>query len=268
MTRLVFLGTAGSSAVASRQLRSSGGIIFQIDDLQFHLDPGPGALHKAKEYGVNLQHTTAVLVSHHHLNHCNDLNMVIEAMAHGGLDRRGVILASKSVVQEGEHGFPVLTKYHQSLVERVIPLEKKHKVGVELIEINAFGAEHTDSSALGFKFFCPKLTISYTGDTALTDQLLEDLAGSDVLILNVPYPGNKGTGLNLDTFSTIKIISQVRPKMAVMTHFGLEMLKADPVNEAREVQRITGVQTIAATDGLSISLDGSTFMRPNVRGFS
>ena len=93
MARIIFLGTAGSSAVVSRQLRSSGGIIIQVGDLQLHIDP-TGALTKAKEYGINLHHTTAVLVSHHHINHCNDLNAVIDAMTHGGLEHRGIILAA------------------------------------------------------------------------------------------------------------------------------------------------------------------------------
>ena len=72
MARIIFLGTAGSSAVASKQLRSSGGIILQVEDLQFHIDPGPGSLAKAKQFGVNLHNNTAVLVSHAHMNHCND----------------------------------------------------------------------------------------------------------------------------------------------------------------------------------------------------
>ena len=266
--RLIFLGTGSGSAVISKQLRGSGGIILQIEDFQFHIDPGPGALAKAKEYGIALQHNTAVLVSHHHVNHCNDLNIVIDAMSHGGLEPHGIILGSKSVLQGTDGIPPYLTQYHQRLVEKIIPLEKKHKVGLELIEINALPAEHTDPTALGFKFFCPKFTISYSGDTALTPQLLEDLAGSDILILNVPYPGNKAAGLNLDTLSAIKIVTHVRPKVTILTHFGIEMIKADPLNEAREVQRITGVQTVAAQDGLSISLDGSTFLRPNVKGFN
>ena len=63
MANIIFLGTAGSSAVVSKQLRASGGIILQVEDLQFHLDPGPGALTKAKEYGIDLQHNTAILIS-------------------------------------------------------------------------------------------------------------------------------------------------------------------------------------------------------------
>ncbi len=267
MARIIFLGTAGSSAVVSRQLRSSGGIILQVEDLQFHLDPGPGALNKAKEYGVNVQNTTAILVSHNHINHCNDLNVLIEAMTHGGIEHRGIILGSKSIFQTADDCHPFLTKHHQTLVEKIIPLEKNHKVGVELIEINALSAEHTDGQAIGFKFFCPRFTLSYTGDTKLTPKLIEELTGSDVLILNVPYPGDKGTGMNLDTTAAIQIISTVRPKLAILTHFGLEMLKTDPLQEAREVQRITGVQTIAALDGLTITPEGYGQNRCPVKGY-
>ena len=267
MARIIFLGTGGGSGVISRQLRGSGGIILQVEDLQFHIDPGPGALNRAHEFGINLHHTTAILVSHSHINHCNDLNVVINAMTHAGIEHRGVVLGSKSALQDFDENKSFLTRHHRNLVEKIIPLEKDHKVGIELIEINALSVEHTDPYALGFKFFCPKFTLSYTGDTKVTDKLLDELAGTDILVLNVPYPENKARGMNLDTESAIKIVSHVRPKLAVLTHFGLEMLKADPIQEAREVQRITGVQTIAAKDGLAISPEGYGQYKSPVKGF-
>ena len=267
MAQIIFLGTAGSSAVVSKQLRSSGGIILQLGDLQFHIDPGPGSLRKAKEFGVNLHNNTAVFVSHNHMNHCNDLNVVIDAMTHGGLEHRGVIAASKSVLTSIEGGHPFLTKYHQSLVEKIIPLDKTHKLGIDLVEINALPVSHTDKTAVGFKFFCPKFTLSYTGDTAMTPQLIDGLMGSDILILNVPYPGDKGSGKNLDSNSAIQIISKVQPRLAVITHFGLEMLKADPLHEAREIQKVTGIQTIAACDGLIINPEGYGEYKGPVRGY-
>ena len=86
MSSIIFLGTSGGNAV-SKQIQSAGGIILQVEDLQFHLDPGPGALSKAKEYGINLNRNTAVLVSHNHVNHCSELNPVIDAMTYCGLDQ-------------------------------------------------------------------------------------------------------------------------------------------------------------------------------------
>ncbi len=63
---------------------------------------------------------TAVLVSHNHLNHCNDLNAVVDAMTHSGIEHRGIVLASKSVLHSSEKHHPFLTKYHQNLVEKII----------------------------------------------------------------------------------------------------------------------------------------------------
>ena len=47
--KIIFLGTGGDSIVVGKQLRASGGIILQIDDNQFHIDPGPGALVRARQ---------------------------------------------------------------------------------------------------------------------------------------------------------------------------------------------------------------------------
>ncbi len=267
MAQLIFLGTAGSSAVVSRQWRSSGGIIIRKDDLQIHLDPGPGTLNKAKEYGINVHHTTAALVTKNSVNHCNDINAVVDAMTHGGIEHRGIILGCKTALQPSDGSSPFLTETSRSMVEKIIPLEKNHKIGIEVIEIHALPSESDEENSIGFKFFFPKFTLSYTGDTTITDDLLEELMGSDILVLNVPYPGNKAQGQNLDTETAIKIVSHVRPRLVIITHFGQDMLKADPIQEAREIQRITGVQTIAAQDGLVVSPGSYGKYKSPVKGF-
>ncbi len=269
MTQIVFLGTAGSTGVVNRQLRSAGGFVLKVGDLQFHVDPGPGTMNKAQEYGVNVHHNTAVLVSNNNIMNCNDLNIVVDAMTHSGLEQRGIVLGSKSVLQQTEHNHPFLTQHHRQFLEKVIPLEKDHKVGVDIVEINALPASyHHDETAVGFKFYCPKFTLSYAGDTAVTDELLQSLVGTDVLVLKVPYPGDKGKGKELDSEGAIKIISHVRPRLAILTHFSLDMLRADPLHQAREIQRITGVQTIAAQEGLMISPEGYGKYRSPIKGYS
>ena len=267
MSKIIFLGTAGDSTVVSRQLRASGGIVLQLEGVQFHIDPGPGALVRAKEYGVNPHQTTAVLVSHHHINHCSDLNAMVEAMTHGGIEHRGLVLASKSVLSPQEDIFPILTKHHQALVEKIIPVEKNHKVGIEFVEIHTLAADHTDPTAVGFKFFCPRFTVSYTGDTAYSDLLVEQLQGTDILILNVPYPGSTGKNKHLDVEAATRIILGVHPHIAILTHFGWEMLKNDPLAISRDVQRLTGIPTIAATDGFSLSPENYRFPRSPVLGY-
>src|SRR3989344_5577259 len=118
MDRIVFLGTAGDSSVTSKQLRASGGIIIQIDDLQFHIDPGPGSLVRAKEFSINPRATSAILVTHNHLNHANDVNAIIDAMTLGGFDRKGVLIANQSTINGDKMYPPALSAFHQSCIER------------------------------------------------------------------------------------------------------------------------------------------------------
>jgi ribonuclease BN (tRNA processing enzyme) len=52
----------------------------------------------------------------------------------------------------------------------------------------------------------------------------------------------------------IKIIEEAEPEMAVLTHFGMKMIFKGPASEARFVQQKTGVPTIAAMDGMRLSI--------------
>lgn len=264
MSRIIFLGTAGTATVATKQLRASGGIIFQLEELQFHLNPGPGTVVKARETGLNLHHTTAILVTDNNILHNNDLNIAIDAMTHNGIEHRGLVVAPSSVLQGKS---PVLREQYQSFVEKIIAIEPDHKIGIELVEINALQVSQQDPTAVGYKFFCPQFTFAYTGNTSVTPKLLEELKGTDILVLNVPLPGKKSGEHILNTEEAIKIVSHVRPRLTILTGFGMEMLKADPLAEAREVQRITGVQTIAARDGLSLAPSGFREYKSPVKGF-
>lgn len=267
MAKIIFLGTAGSTSVSSKGLRSSAGIIIQHSGIQMHLDPGSGVATMAKNLGVNLHNTNVVLVSHNHINHCNDLNYVIDAMTHCGIEKRGLVLASKSVLQNTENSHPYITRYHQTLVDKIIALEPQHKIGVDLVEINTIPVEHTDKYAVGFKIYFPGFILGYSGDTKYSDKLVESLLGCDVLILNVPFPGKSGKGLNLDSDSAEKIISLVQPRLAVLTHFGLDMLRADPLEEARKIQRNTNVTTLAVKDGAVITPSDYKEYKSPIKGY-
>jgi len=253
MSKIIFLGTGGDKSVIGRQIRASGGIIIQAEGLQFHLDPGPGSLVKAKEFGINLRANTAILASHNHLGHINDLNVVIDAMTLSGLDKRGVLIANHTVISGHDNVFPALTNYHKNCLERTIPLKSGQKVGIEDIEIHATPAKHTDPHTIGFKIVTPRFILGYTSDTAYFKELAEAFTNVDILITNTVLPGDQKSDSQLNKESTVKLIEKVKPRLAIIQHFGFDMLKIDPLIEARDIQRITGVQTIAAKDGLIIT---------------
>jgi ribonuclease BN (tRNA processing enzyme) len=250
---IIFLGTAGGQFAVNRQIRASGGIIIRLKNIQFHLDPGPGALVRAREYGVSLRANNILLASHSNLDHCNDLNAVISAMTHDGLDKNGILIGSKSVMTGGEGERPFITRKHRKYLDKFLSLEAGNtvKFGKD-IELQTLKTKNKDVNSIGFKIKSDKISIGYTGDTSFFPELIDELKGSDILILNNLEPFGYRSDDHLSSDDSVRLISAIRPRLAIITHFGQKILEENPIYQARDIQRRTNVQTIAARDGLVI----------------
>lgn len=249
---ILFLGTAGDSIVTGKQLRSSGGIILRIGDNLFHIDPGPGAVVRAKQYDVNPREITSIFVSHNHLNHAGGANEMLSAMTYSGIDRHGVLVADEESIHGSPDNQSLISKYHKGLAERFIALKPETKIGINEVNIVSTHAKHTPTS-IGFKFYTDKFTLSYTSDTEYCKELVEDHKDSDVIIINCKYsPGTSQKGhMNVDDI--VKFLEKTKPKLAILTHFGVKMIESDPLYQAREIQKQTESQVISAQDGLQVN---------------
>jgi len=65
----------------------------------------------------------------------------------------------------------------------------------------------------------------------------------------------------MTTDDAIKIVEETRPEQALLTHLGMKMLAAGPEREATLIQERTGVPTVAARDGMRITLRDSIVVR-------
>lgn len=252
---LIFLGTGGDSFTIGRQTHGSGGFIIFNDEVKLHIDPGPGTLNRIKAAGLSPRDTTAILCTHKHIGHCNDLNAYIDAMTHNGLDKKGVVLGSLSVINGTETEHAYLTEFHKSCVEKAIVLTPGSKVGVEDFEVIATNTVHADQTGVGLIIQTPDATIGYTSDTQYSNDIAKQYEGCDIMILNVLYPfgTSKDDAVNgLCADGAAKMLQKVKPKLAIITHFGIKMVKSDIISIAREIQRLTGVQTIAAKEGMML----------------
>ncbi|MEM4247120.1 MAG: MBL fold metallo-hydrolase [Candidatus Woesearchaeota archaeon] len=255
-SQLVFLGTAGNLGVVSKQSRTSGGFIIKTGELQLHIDPGPGALTNAALCGINVRAHTAILISHAHLNHCNDLNALINTMTLNGLDSHGVLVAPESIINGTEHIKPVLHTHFANQLEKIIVAQPNKKIGIESIEVHPLAAKHSDLHSLGFKIFTPEFVLAYTGDTNYNPEIAKQYAGADIIVVNCQHPG-KTKESGLCTADVTRLLKKAMPKLCILTHFSQRMLDANPLYEAREIQRQSGVQVIAAEDGMT--LDPSSY---------
>src|SRR4029077_16462912 len=87
--KLTFMGTAGARFMVAKQLAASGGLYVEEGSARISLDPGPGAIVQYNKRKVDLTKLDAIVLSHKHLDHSGDVNVMVEAMTEGGFRRRG-----------------------------------------------------------------------------------------------------------------------------------------------------------------------------------
>lgn len=267
MVKIIFLGTAGSTSVLTKYGRLGGGVIVQTDEAQLHINPGPGIVSGARSVGVDLRNTICFLVTDSDLLHCDDLNLAIDIMTFSGIERRGLLVGSNSLINGNEDEHPFLSVRHKNLLEKVVVLEGDNRIGLGQVEVRPIKVDAKDPSAIGYKLIFPKFTLSYTGRTLYSEELVEQLKDSDILILNMEKMEREEGEKVLDVNSVEDLISVVKPKLAILTNFGIDVIRENPIDVVREIQRKTGIQCISAKDGLILSPEGLEKRSP-VKGYN
>ncbi len=254
MDSIVFLGNGGGRVVLSTQMVSTAGFVMNVDGKQVFVDPGPGALLRARECKMQASRTDIIFVSHHHLDHSNDVNAVIDSMTLGGVHQKGILVGTSTLVNGSETESPMLTKAHKGWLKECFVLNAGDKIKIGELNFTATKTQH-DTENIGFVLETKGGKIGYTSDTAPFDGLAKQYEGCDLLILNVLRPGEQKWKTHLCSEDVVNILKDVKPKLAIIRGYGAKMVKAHPAYEAREIQKRTGVQTVAAYDGMRVDLD-------------
>lgn len=253
--KITFLGTGGGRFSTIGQRRMTGG--FRIDNLRgrnYHIDPGPGALVRTYQFGLDPRNLSGVFISHSHTDHYTDAEILIEAMTKGMTRDNGVIIGSESVFDGFEQFGPCISNYHRSKSQNIILKPDKYKK-FNGVSIKGTKTIHGDPTGIGFQINEGNIKISYTSDTSNFDGLEEYHKGADILIGSVLRSGDKTIRGHMCSKNFADLIKKVKPKLAIMTHFGLKMINSNPISEAKEITRKTGIKTLAAFDGMSLEVN-------------
>ncbi len=255
MIEVRFLGTGGARFVVARQIRASGGMWFRFGATQMHIDPGPGALVRALSAlpPCAPPELDAILLSHKHLDHSGDVNAMIEAMTQGGWKRRGTLLAPRDAF-EGE---PVILPYARHFVEREVMVEPSSgPYLVNDVELRTSLPHVHAVETYGFHFRYEGTTVSYLPCGKFFEGLAEDYRAHDpdVLILNV-LRFRDAMEVNHLTYDEARVLlREIRPRVAVMTHFGTKMIEQHPARLACELEDELGFRVLAARDGWTLDV--------------
>lgn len=250
---IVFLGTGGGRVNLIRQTRKTGGFRINSDSANIHVDPGPGALIYSVEHHHDPLTLDAVIVTHAHVDHGNDANLMVEGMSRFALEKKGIIIASRNTLEGPDH---LVTKYHQDHAKEIYSAvygerkrftTKKGSFELEIVEV-----KHDEPTAFGFKLYLEGKVIGYTSDTNWFEELGTRFSGCDLLVANCLKPYSDGIPDHLESSQIVKLLKIAQPKKAVLSHFGVKMLRAGPELEAQKIEYESEVDTIAAKDGMRL----------------
>ncbi len=255
MNTIKFLGTAGARFVVMKQLRASGGMWLNLDGTHVLIDPGPGALVRclASRPKLDPMDLEGIILTHRHLDHANDVNIMIEAMTNGGFKKKGVVFAPADALE----GDPVILKYARQQVDRIEILKEKGRYKVGNISFETPIKLKHGVETYGLNILGKTCSISMITDTDYFDDLASYYTG-DILILNVVLLEEKNTIEHLCLNEAEQIIVANKPRLTILNHFGMGMIKAKPWELAEHLTKKLGVHVIAAHDGMEVDIDQYT----------
>ena len=246
-----FLGTAGARFVMIKQLRASGGIWLSYKGTNVLVDPGPGSIVRCAASRPKLDPTKldGIILTHRHLDHSNDINVMIEAMTEGGFKKRGIVFTPSDVLDVD----PVISSHVHSFPDEIVILKEAQQYKVGNIEFATPKRQLHTVETYGLKFLFDNITVSLIADTRYF-QGIEEYYKADIVIINLvffePRPGID----HLNIEEAKRIIKDINPNTAILTHFGMSMLKKKPHDLAEKMKEELGINVVAAYDGMRVAL--------------
>jgi len=246
-----FLGTAGARFVMIKQLRASAGIWVSSGSKNILLDPGPGSIVHCNRSRPKLDPTKldAIILTHRHLDHAGDINVMIEAMTEGGFKKRGILFCPGDALDDD----PVVLRHTRNFLNKIQVLKalSQYKVG-DFVFYTSMRHRHP-AETYGIKFKIGGSSLAILTDTQYFPGL-EDFYRADILIISVVFYQPRPEIEHLSLAEARQIISQIRPRKTILTHFGMTMLKAKPHLVARKLTEELGSEVVAAYDGMTLRL--------------
>ncbi len=235
--------------MVANQILASGGLWLNLSGTEILLDPGPGSIVQSTKRKLSADKLSAIILSHRHLDHSADTNIMIEAMTQGGFKRHGWLFAPADALGSE----PVIFSYLKNFLNGVEVLQEGKSYSVGNISFTTPVRHIHQVETYGILFKTSKHTFSYIADSRYFDGLCQSYSG-ELLIINVVRLEANHPFDHLSVPDAEHIIKELKPKVAILTHFGRSVWQAKPWAITRRLSQDTGVKVIAARDGMRFDL--------------
>jgi ribonuclease BN (tRNA processing enzyme) len=246
---ITFLGAAGARIMVANQILASGGLWLNLGGTEILLDPGPGCIVQSTKRKLRGYKLSGIILSHRHLDHSADVNIMVEAMTQGGFQRHGWLFAPADALESE----PVIFSYLKHYLEGIEVLQAGKSYSIGNVSF-ATPIQHIHPvETYGMVFTTAGHTFSYIADSRYFDGLCQSYK-SELLIINVVFLEPRPPIDHLSVPDAKRIIMELKPKVAILTHFGMTLWRAKPWEIAERLSQETGVRVVAARDGMRFDL--------------
>ena len=244
--KLTFMGTAGARFMVAKQLAASGGLYIEDGKARIALDPGPGAIVQYAKRRVDLTKLDAIVVSHRHLDHCGDVNVMVEAMTEGGFAHRGRLFCPSDALDDD----PVVLQYLRRFPQEVVRLQPETSYNVNGIEFTTTPRHRHQVETYGFRFGD---RLGWVTDSAYYEGIAEQHK-ADVMLIHTVLMQCRAELPHLCLDDAERIIRDAKPRLAILTHYGMTVWRAHPWELAADLTQRLGIEVKAARDGMSVEV--------------
>lgn len=244
--KLTFMGTAGARFMVAKQLAASGGLYLEDGNTRISLDPGPGAIVQYAKRKVDLTKLDAIVISHRHLDHAGDVNVMIEAMTEGGFSRRGRLFCPSDALDED----PVVLNYLRRFPQEVVRLEPETSYSVNGLTFTTSPRHVHQVETYGFRFGDK---LGWVTDSKYYEGIAEQHK-AEVMVIHVVLMQCRAELPHLCLDDAERIIRDAKPRLAILTHYGMTVWRAHPWELAAGLTQKLGIDVKAARDGMAVDL--------------
>ncbi|MDQ6880326.1 MAG: MBL fold metallo-hydrolase [Candidatus Dormibacteraeota bacterium] len=244
--KVTFMGTAGARFMVAKQLAASGGLYIEDGKARMALDPGPGAIVQYAKRKIDLTKLDAIVLSHRHLDHCGDVNVMVEAMTEGGFAHRGRLFCPSDALDDD----PVVLRYLRGFPQEVVRLQPETAYSVNGLDFSTSPRHVHQAETYGFRFGGK---LGWVTDSAYYDGIAEQHK-AEVMVIHVVLMQCRSELPHLCLEDAERIIRDARPRLAILTHYGMTVWRAHPWELAADLTQRIGIEVKAARDGMTVDV--------------
>ncbi|NPA52831.1 MAG: MBL fold metallo-hydrolase [Aquificae bacterium] len=222
-----------------------------FDRFNILIDPGPGALIRMFERGLDPRDVDIFILSHRHLDHTADINAVLESATESTKKKKDILICPKDALKDCDS---VVLPYLQKGLKSIEFIHEGKTIKYKNISINGLIKHiHKGADTYGLEIKNDSKSFVYVPCGRFFEGMLDGYPkGADLMVFNTTFTRPVPNVDHLSASDVRKMLLKLKPKKAIITHFSVQMLKASPQKVAENLSKETNVEVIASKDGLKV----------------